>query len=145
MVKKREWYGDKPNRRCSDCGQPCDWDERLRLGYYAKGGAEYPDGTPMYDPARRYGQTPEGLAEQAKLNAHHKRSHQGGKVEMVEAGAWALEIRRYSTGLAHAREALKAGRPFYGILQTTAPNGKVLSTIIEGGRTPEEIRERAAI
>lgn len=139
-MKAKIWYGDKPNRKCSDCGERTDWDERLRLGLVPVGGPTHQDGiTPLYDPAGHYGNTPEGVAEQAKLEAHHQRFHQGGLIATKRLGAWTLQVHRYCTGPAASRAFLKARRPFYGILSSVAPNGQRVNTVIEGCRTPEEV------
>ena len=145
MPYLKVWYGDIPNRRCNDCGEKTDWDERLRLGHYPKGGPTHSDGvTPLYDPNRRYGNTPEGLAEQAKLETHHDKYHKGGRIAIEIHNGWTLEINKYATGTAAAREFLKQKRPYYGILSIKAPNGTVVYDILEGGKTPGEIRQRAS-
>lgn len=146
MAKAKVWYGDVPNRRCSDCGEKVDWDERLRLGYFAQGGLTHPSGViPLYDPSRAYGNTPEGKAEQAKLEAHYHQYHEGGLIESFSLNGWRLEIRRYSTALAFERDFLKRGRPYYGILETGAPNGAIVSSIVEGCRTPKEVKVKSGL
>lgn len=143
-MKKKIWYGDTPNRKCDDCGKPVDWDERLRLGLVPIGGPTDPDGyTPQYDSAGNYSNTPRGRAEQAKLEAHYEKFHSGGMVKTLEQGLWRLEVRRYSTDLAFERKCLKAGLLYYGILSTSAPNGKRISSVIEACATVEEVMRQA--
>ena len=144
--KAKVWYGDVPGRRCYECGQRVDWDERLRLGYFAQGGPTLQDGvTPLYDPARHYGNTPEGLAEQAKLQAHAREFHNGGLVETITQNGWRLEVHQYSAALAFGRECLKKGRSFYGVLSCQAPNGERVETILEACRTPQEVKAKSGI
>lgn len=143
-MKDKIWYGDRPNRRCGDCGERADWDERLRLGHYAEGGPTHPDGiTPLYDPARRYGNTSEGLTEQAKLETHYQRYHIGGLVSTYAKDGWRLEVHRYGASLAFGRKCLLARRPYYGVLSIAAPTGRTVAEIIGACQTPEEVVSRA--
>ena len=142
-TKMHTWYGDTPSRKCPDCGELVDWDERKRLGLVPRGGPTHPDGTPLYDPQARYGDTPEGRAEQAKYNEHCAKYHQEGLVDVVQQDGWRLEIRRYGTSAASEREALRVGRPYYGLLSTRSPSGGIVTESIERCRTPDEVVARA--
>ena len=125
MAKAKVWYGDVANRRCGDCGERADWDERLRLGYVALGGPTHQDGiTPLYDAERRYGNTPEGRAAQDKLMAHSERFHRGGLVTSLPLrDGWRIDVVRHDAGMAAGRAMLKAKRPFFGIFTITRPDG----------------------